>query len=127
VTVGTLWLVDGMNVIGSRPDGWWRDRKGAQARLARELAAWVARDGERAAVVFDGVEHPIDAPGVEVRFARRRGPNAADDDIAAWVADAEEPGAIRVVTADRDLAARVRAAGGEVVGPSELRARLERA
>jgi predicted RNA-binding protein with PIN domain len=120
----TRWLVDGMNVIGSRPDGWWRDRPGAQRRLAEELSAWAARDGERVGVVFDGAEHPIDAPGIEVAFARRRGANAADDDIAAQVAAAEDPRAIRVVTADRDLARRVRAAGGEVVGPGELRARM---
>jgi predicted RNA-binding protein with PIN domain len=122
--VARLWLVDGMNVIGSRPDGWWRDRRGAQRRLAAELADWAARSGERVAVVFDGAEHPIEADGVEVAFARRRGANAADDDIAARVREAEDPAAIRVVTADRDLVRRVRAAGGEVVGPSELRARL---
>jgi len=124
--VSVLWLVDGMNVIGSRPDGWWRDRPGAQRRLAQELAAWAARSGEGVAVVFDGAPHDIpDAEGVDVAFASRRGRNAADDDIAARVRAAEEPGAVRVVTSDRELAARVRAAGGEVVGPSELRARMD--
>ncbi|MFN8203118.1 MAG: NYN domain-containing protein [Solirubrobacteraceae bacterium] len=124
----TTWLVDGMNVIGSRPDGWWRDRRGAQARLARELAAWAAATGVRVEVVFDGAPHEISgADAVDVAFASRRGRNAADDDIAARVAGADDPGAIRVVTADRELAARVRAAGGAVVAPSELRARMERA
>ena len=124
----TTWLVDGMNVIGSRPDGWWRDRRSAQARLARELAAWVAATGVRVEVVFDGAPHEISgADAVDVTFASRRGRNAADDDIAARVAGADDPGAIRVVTADRELAARVRAAGGAVVAPSELRARMERA
>ncbi len=121
----TIWLVDGMNVIGSRPDGWWRDRRGAQTRLARELSTWAARTGERVEVVFDGAPHSIsEAGGVHVACASRRGRNAADDDIAARVEAADEPGGIRVVTSDRELAARVRAAGGEVVGPSELRARM---
>jgi predicted RNA-binding protein with PIN domain len=115
-----LWLVDGMNVIGSRPDGWWRDRPGAQTRLAQELAAWSRASGEPAAVVFDGRAHEIDAPGIEVAFASRRGRDAADDDIVAWVAAAADPAAIRVVTSDRELARRVGELGAEVVGPSAL-------
>src|SRR4051812_28211237 len=67
-------VVDGMNVIGTRPDGWWRDRRSAQRRLVAQLAAL----GEPLTVVFDGREHPVDAPGgIEVRFARH-----ADDAIA---------------------------------------------
>jgi len=121
-----LWLVDGMNVIGSRPDGWWRDRTGAQRRLAEELAAWAGRSGEQVAVVFDGRPHEIDAPGVDVAFASRRGPNAADDDIVARVAASADPSAVRVVTSDRDLARRVEELGAEVVGPGALRERMER-
>ena len=48
------YLVDGMNVIGSRPDGWWRDLDAAVLRLARELAAWQAAGGDDVTVVFDG-------------------------------------------------------------------------
>src|SRR4051812_45855217 len=59
-------VVDGMNVIGTRPDGWWRDRPGAQRRLVGELAAL----GEPLTVVFDGREHDTAPPeGIEVRFA----------------------------------------------------------
>ena len=118
------WLVDGMNVIGSRPDGWWRDRPAAQRRLATELAAWAARDGEDVAVVFDGRPHAIDAPGVEVAFASRRGRDAADDDIVARVAASATPAAVRVVTSDRDLARRVGELGAQVVGPAALRERM---
>jgi predicted RNA-binding protein with PIN domain len=75
-------------------------------------------------VVFDGAPHEIDAEPVEVAFASRRGPNAADDDIVARVREAPDPSAIRVVTSDRELARRVRELGAEVVGASELRARL---
>jgi selenocysteine lyase/cysteine desulfurase len=35
----TTLLVDAANVVGSRPDGWWRDRAGATARLLARLAA----------------------------------------------------------------------------------------
>ncbi len=114
------WLVDGMNVIGSRPDGWWRDRPEAQRRLARELADWARRDGVAVAVVFDGAPHEIDAPGIEVAFAARCGRDAADDEIVARVRAARDPGAIRVVTADRELARRARALGAEVVGPTSI-------
>lgn len=113
-----MWLVDGMNVIGSRPDGWWRDRPGAQARLAADLSVW-ARDADtQVAVVFDGAPHDIDAPGVEVVFASRRGPNAADDDIVRLVGEADDPAAIQVVTSDRELRRRVQALGARVAGPS---------
>ncbi len=115
-----MWLVDGMNVIGSRPDGWWRDRPGAQARLAAELGAWAAANGEDVTIVFDGRAHPIDAPGVRVLFASRRGADAADDDIARLVGEADEPAAIRVVTSDRALRRRVTALGAQVVGPSAI-------
>jgi predicted RNA-binding protein with PIN domain len=119
------WLVDGMNVIGARPDGWWRDRTGAMRRLTRELDAFAAATGERVTVVFDGRAREIEAGRVDVRFARRRGPDAADDDIAEIAAGDDDPGALRVVTSDARLAGRVRAAGAEVLGAGELRRRLD--
>ncbi len=36
-------IVDGANVVGSRPDGWWRDRAGAAVRLYDELAGLAER------------------------------------------------------------------------------------
>jgi len=117
------WIVDGMNVIGSRGarDGpWWRDRQGAQRGLAERLSRWAQDRDEPVAVVFDGAQHEIDAPGIEVAFASRRGRDAADDDIAARVAGAADPAALRVVTADADLARRVREHMAEVVGPGAL-------
>jgi predicted RNA-binding protein with PIN domain len=119
------WLVDGMNVIGSRPDGWWRDRTGAMRRLTRELDAFAAATGDPVTVVFDGRSREIEAGRVDVRFARRRGPDAADDDIAEIAAGDDDPGALRIVTSDARLAERVRAAGAEVVGAGELRRRLD--
>jgi hypothetical protein len=118
----TRWIVDGMNVIGSRPTGWWRDRPGAM----RDLVERLGELGEPVTVIFDGRPFEIeDAGEVEVRFASRRGRNAADDDIAALVADASDPASLRVVTSDSELAARVRRHGAEVVGAGEFRARLD--
>jgi predicted RNA-binding protein with PIN domain len=116
----TRWLVDGMNVIGSRPDGWWRDRRGAMRRLVADLEAV---DGE-VAVVLDGKPFELESDRVEVVFASRRGPNAADDDIAARVAADPDPASITVVTSDADLEHRVRVHGAQVEGAGAFRRRL---
>jgi predicted RNA-binding protein with PIN domain len=119
------WIVDGLNVIGSRADGWWRDRRGAMRGLTRTLDAFARETGEPVTVVFDGAPHDVPAERVEVRFARRRGPNAADEDIAALAAADEDPATLRVVTSDGALAAQVQAAGAEVVGAGGFRRRLD--
>jgi predicted RNA-binding protein with PIN domain len=115
------WLVDGMNVIGSRPDGWWRDRPGAMRRLVDELEQL---DGE-VAVVFDGKPFDLESERVEVAFASRRGQNAADDDIAARVETDADPAAITVVTSDAELERRVREHGADVEGAGRFRQRLQ--
>src|SRR4051794_17285551 len=104
------WLVDGMNVVGSKPDGWWRDRRGAMRRLSESLADFATETGEPLTVVFDGRPFDLSAPPAEVLFASTRGPDAADHDIAAMVESDVDPGSLRVVTSDRPLADRVRAA-----------------
>ena len=100
------WLVDGNNVMGSRPDGWWRDRQGAMQRLVGELDDRAARTGDEIEVVFDGRERDLQSTRVRVAFAPH-----ADDAIAERAA----PGTT-VVTSDRELRDRVRAAGADVVG-----------
>jgi predicted RNA-binding protein with PIN domain len=121
------WLVDGNNVMGSRPDGWWRDRRAAARALAGELAGFAARAGVPVTVVFDGApfdfEVPADAP-LEVAFARRRGRDAADDEIARRVAAAPDPSGLRVVTSDAELGRRVREHGAEVIPAGRFRAEL---
>ena len=122
----TRWIVDGMNVIGSRPTGWWRDRPGAMRELVEELTAFAERSGEPVTVIFDG--EPFDLEGgerVTARFASRRGPNAADDDIAALVESDDEPKDLSVATSDADLARRVREARATVVGAGEFRRLLD--
>jgi predicted RNA-binding protein with PIN domain len=114
-----------MNVIGARPDGWWRDRDGAMRRLAAELDAFSRATGEPVAVVFDGRPRAMPAERVEVLFATRRGPNAADDDIAALAAADADPATLRVVTSDATLADRVTSAGASAVGAGEFRRRLD--
>lgn len=124
-------VVDGMNVIGSKPDGWWRDRDGAVRRLLGRLQTLVRRDTESVLLVLDG--RPLtdvpegDHDGVEVRYASRRGPNAADDRIVELVGARDDRGDVTVVTSDRDLRRRVEDLGASVVGAGTLLARLESA
>jgi predicted RNA-binding protein with PIN domain len=121
-------LVDAMNVIGSRPDGWWRDRAGAANRLTADLQDLAARRGDEIAVAFEGRAVPALAPGrhrgVEVLYARRPGPNAADDRIVEEVSADADPASLTIVTSDRELIRRVRELGASVVGPSALRERM---
>lgn len=121
------WLVvDVMNVVGSRPDGWWRDRVGAAARLVARLRILATTTGRPIMAVVDGDPSerlPDDTQdGVEVMHGGR-GRDAADDRIVEVLA-ARGQSAL-VVTADRDLRARVRDLGADVVGPSALLARLD--
>lgn len=119
------WLVDGMNVVGSRPDGWWRDRRGAMRRLIASLARFAEEAGDEVAVVFDG--RPFEFAGgglVEVGFAPG-GRNAADDAIAEQVAGDPDPGSLTVVTSDGELSERVRAAGAAVTSAGSFRDRLD--
>lgn len=121
----TRWLVDGMNVIGSRPDGWWRDREGAKRKLAERLET-LAEVGEPVTVVFDGREpaEPIEPRGVEVLYAPG-GPNAADDRIVELVEADPDETELTVVTSDSNLAERVAALGASVIGAGEFRRRLD--
>jgi uncharacterized protein YaiI (UPF0178 family) len=116
-------LIDASNVIGSRPDGWWRDRDAA----ARRLIAAVRALGEPATVVLDaGTDDLLGSEGgVTVVRARRRGRDGADDEIVRLVEEAEDPSSIGVVTSDAALAARVRALGAQVEGAGAFRARLD--
>src|SRR4051794_32572876 len=110
--MSTRWLIDGMNVIGSRPSGWWRDREGAKRELAEELASFAERSGDEVAVVFDGREpaERLEPPGIRVAFAPG-GPNSADDAIVALLEADPDPGEVTVVTSDADLAERAQALG----------------
>jgi predicted RNA-binding protein with PIN domain len=123
------WLVDGMNLIGSRPDRWWNDPDRAVRRLIGELDRFAAATGDDVTVVFDRRPPDVD-PGhhgaVRVAFASRHGRNAADDEIVTMVAGDPDPAAGRVVTSDRRLAERVRDLGAGVEPSSRFRRRIDR-
>lgn len=120
------WLVDGMNVIGTRPDGWWRDRDAAMLRLVDLLERWAASEGEDVVVVFERPPSPpIRSTVVHVTHAPRPRANAADDEIIRLLKADPDAQAVRVITSDRALAERAYAAGATVEGAESFRLRIE--
>ncbi len=123
-------IVDGNNVIGSRPDGWWRDLEGAARRLVADLQARAAETGDQIAVVLDG--RPVRGlpegvhDGVLVAYAQRGGRDAADDRIVVEVGRDHDPATLTVVTSDRALAQRVRELGAQVEGATTVRGKERR-
>jgi hypothetical protein len=118
-----LLVVDAANVVGSRPDGWWRDRAGATARLRDALPPLTAGvttelpGPVEVVLVVEGAARSVPGiPGVRVVPAARSG----DDAIVALVAAAAGRRRV-VVTADRELRERVVTLGAEVRGPRWLR------
>lgn len=109
----TLLVVDGANVVGSVPDGWWRDRRAAAVRLRDRLAAYAGEHpDEDVVLVVEGRARGVEpVPGVRVEEA----PGEGDDHIVAVAATARN-GCV-VVTADRELRRRVEALGAVCVGP----------
>jgi predicted RNA-binding protein with PIN domain len=93
--------------------------------LVARLEAFARATSEPVSVIFDGRTVEIAATRVEVAFARRRGPDAADEEIARRVAADPGPDGLCVVTSDGALAERVRAAGAEVRGSGHFRRRLD--
>jgi hypothetical protein len=125
--VTPLLIVDGANVVGSVPDGWWHDRRGAAQRLRDALVA-VAATGLRSDTAPDGPDGPAEVvlvvegaardlpsvPGVRVVSA----PGSGDDEIVAQAAAGVGDGRpVWVVTADRGLRSRVTEVGARVLGP----------
>lgn len=123
---GRVLVVDAANVIGSRPDGWWRDRPGAARRFVDQVRSAVeaGRLEPPVTIVVEGRARSGVDPGTERGVEVVPAPAEGDDTIAALAGAKVADGAVVVVTADRGLAARVRDAGGEVVGPSWLLDRL---
>ncbi|GAB2797760.1 hypothetical protein GCM10027073_32210 [Streptomyces chlorus] len=120
-----LVIVDSANVVGSVPDGWWRDRRGAAERLRDRLAERGLpgrtdpadpADPAEIVLVVEGAARGVESvPGVRVESA----PGSGDDHMVGLVADAgERP--VLVVTADRELRRRVTALGATVAGPRTI-------
>jgi predicted RNA-binding protein with PIN domain len=114
------WIVDGMNVIGSRPDGWWKDRGGAMAALVERLDQWASVHTDGVTVVF---ERPttLTSSVIEIAHAAKAAANSADDEIVRLVRADDRAHDLRVVTSDRTLADRVRALGASVVPAESFR------
>jgi predicted RNA-binding protein with PIN domain len=120
------WMVDAMNVIGSRPDGWWKDRHAAMVRLVDQLERFAAATGDDVTVVFERPPNPpIVSPVVEIAHAPRPRPNAADDEIVRRLRDEPEPDGIRVVTSDRALADQARFLNATVEPAEAFRRQIE--
>jgi predicted RNA-binding protein with PIN domain len=120
------WIVDGMNVIGCRPDGWWRDRHAAMVALVDRLERWAAAEGEDVMVVFEQPPRPpIVSSVIEVAHAKRPRANSADDEIVRRVRAADDPASVRVVTSDGVLTQQVHAAGASTFPASAFRAQID--
>ena len=86
------WYVDGMNVIGTRPDSWWKDRDAAMLHLVDLLERWAAAEDEDVVVVFERKPSPpIRSTVIEVAHAPRPRRDAADDEIMRRLAAEPDP------------------------------------
>ena len=120
------WIVDGMNVIGTRPDAWWKDRDAAMLRLVDMLERWAAAEGEDVTVVFERPPSPpIRSTVIEVAHAPRPKRNAADDEIIRRLRADRDPADVVVVTSDHWLADRASATGAGVLGAESFRIRID--
>lgn len=120
------WIVDAMNVIGSRPDGWWRDRQRAMRLLVEHLKEWALAEQADVTVVFERPPNPpIESAVVTVAHAATAAPNSADDEIVRMVCSDTHPDQIQVATSDRALSERVRSAGATVFSAERLRDLIE--
>ena len=120
------WIVDAMNVIGTRPDRWWKDRDAAMARLVDRLERWAAASGDDITVVFERKPNPpLRSPVIEVAHAPKPKANAADDEIVRRVRADPNPSSIRVVTSDHLLTDLVHGLGATVEPASSFRERID--
>src|SRR5690242_2433267 len=111
-----------MNVIGSRPDGWWRDRRRAMATLVERLERWAVTDGADVTVAFERPPSPpIESSVITVTHAPHPAPNSADDEIVRLVRADAHADQVCVATSDRALSERVRQAGASVFPAERLR------
>ena len=116
----TVLVVDAANVVGSRPDGWWRDRAGAARRLhERLLVGDTAYD--QVVLVLEGAAKGGVRAGRDAHVRTVHAKADGDTTILAEARSAVERGdRVAVVTADRMLQARVQGVGAMALSPSWL-------
>ncbi|HEY7933585.1 MAG TPA: NYN domain-containing protein [Solirubrobacteraceae bacterium] len=120
------YLIDAMNVIATRGDGWWRDRQRAMSDLVGLLDRWSTQNAQEVTVVFEGPpSKPIRSELIEVSHAPKARRDSADEEIVRRLGAESDPGEIVVVTSDRALAERVRALGATVRSASAFRGELD--
>jgi uncharacterized protein YaiI (UPF0178 family) len=111
-----------MNVIGTRPDGWWKDRHRAMVGLVDKLDRWASAEGQDVTVVFERpTSPPIRSSVIDIGHAPAAGANSADDEIVRLVLADDRPQEINVVTSDVTLANRVRDAGASAYPAASFR------
>jgi hypothetical protein len=115
-------VVDGANVVGSRPDGWWRDRAGAARRLHEQLVA-ADLEVDRVVLVVEGAARSGVPEGRDGTVVTRHAAGSGDDELVA-VCEENPDDDVTLVSADRELRARVTEVGAECVGPRWLLDRL---
>jgi predicted RNA-binding protein with PIN domain len=122
------WLIDVMNVIGSRPDRWWNNPDRAMREMAQSLDEFAKLTGDAVTAVLDS--DPGDLPEVaqaDVVIASRRGRNAADLEILRILSTLDTVESVVVVTSDKRLKEKVAAAGARVTPSGSFRGRLDEA
>jgi predicted RNA-binding protein with PIN domain len=115
-------IVDGANVVGSRPNGWWRDRAGAARRLHEQLST-AALPHDHVVLVLEGTARRGSPAGQDGRLRTVHALGSGDDAIVQVVmaqVDVGDGRDVTVVTADRALRQRIEAAGARSVSPSWL-------
>ena len=113
-------VVDGANVVGSRPDGWWKDRADAARRLHEQLAV-SDLTYDVVALVLEGAAKAGVRAGLDHDLVTVHAPGDGDSTITSEARSAAERGdAVTVVTADRGLQAAVGAVGATARSPSWL-------
>ncbi len=118
-------LIDAANVVGSRPDGWWRDRAGA-ARAFLERVRAAVRAGRLArpvVVVLEGKAREGTEPSMDDGVVVLHAPASGDDLLVSVIADAHDD--VTLVSADRGLRQRAEALGAQVASPGWLIAVLD--
>jgi hypothetical protein len=113
-------VVDGANVVGSRPDGWWRDRPGAARRLHHRLAV-ADTDHDEVVLVLEGQAKAGVPAGTDGHLRTVHAARDGDAAMLEVVRDAVAAGdRVVAITADRGLQSQVEVVGGRVMSPSWL-------